>query len=118
MLTTGAKVVVKLAKLNKYSCVGADRVMTVVLKSEKPTPVAKDWPPNKSIDVVADRGRGAMATALVADVERPTLMLFTATDPVPATANWNDSVHEYVPAGRRIGKLFLVAETTADVVCV
>jgi len=92
--------------------------MTVVLKSLKPTPVAKACAPNKSIDVVADRGRGAIATALVADVESPTLMLFTATDPVPDTANWNDNVHEYVPAGKRIGKLFLVAETTLDVVCV
>jgi len=96
--------------------VGADKDITDVLKSLNPTPVANDWPPNKSIDVVADKGRGAIATAETLEELNPTLMLLTATLPVPDTPNWNDNVQEYVPAGRLIAKVLRVPLTTADVV--
>jgi hypothetical protein len=54
--------------------VGADKDITDVLKSLNPTPVAKVWPPNKSIDVVAESGKGAIATAETAEELNPTLM--------------------------------------------
>jgi hypothetical protein len=65
---------------------------------------------------VAESGNGAMADAVVAELERPTLIFATVIDPTPPTPNWNDNVHEYVPAGKVIARLFLVPLTTFDVV--
>jgi len=117
--TVGAPVpTAKATMLYKYTVVGADKLITVDLKSLNPTPALIACEFAKKMDAVAARGKGAMATVAEADDDNPAFKFVNVILPVPPIVAWYDNDIEKVPAGKLIGMVFLVPETTPVVVCV